>query len=213
MLVIFPKILNQFNKPNFKKIALNNVSNMISNKTFNNHQKKLYSTSTYLKDVNNNSSTASSSSSPKYVINILEDESIEPNDINDNDDVKSVLSIASASSKEVLNQKIHTAINKFKIHATDKGSSGVQIAILTEKILNLARHLTIHKKDNSTMRGYRAMINQRRKLMKYMRKKEFHKFVEVIKELGLEREAQRLDREVKAWEFESDLNDVRARRS
>ena len=213
MLVVVPKVLNQFNKLNIRRIALNNVSNTISINTFNYCQKSLYSSNIYLKDTNKHS-IASTSSSHKYLMSILEEENTEQNDTNISfdDDVKSMLSITNASSKEILNQKIHTVINKFRIHATDKGSSGVQIAILTEKILNVARHLTVHKKDKSTMRGYRAMINQRRTLMKYMRKKEFDKFVDIIKELGLEREAKRLDREIKPWEFEKDLNSVRVRR-
>ncbi len=76
-------------------------------------------------------------------------------------------------------------IDEFKINEKDTGSTEVQIAILTERIKNLSEHFKVHKKDNHSKRGFMALINRRKRLLNYLRRKDFDKYQEVIKRLGL----------------------------
>lgn len=99
------------------------------------------------------------------------------------------MSVSVANKKGELKVKISDAISKYKIHDTDRGSTGVQIAVLTEKINNLARHFLSFKKDKHSMRGYQGHINKRRKLMQYLKRKDFETFLSVVQALGLEKEA------------------------
>lgn len=61
-------------------------------------------------------------------------------------------------------------IAKFKTHANDTGSTEVQIAILTEEIAQLSKHLKEHRQDNSSRRGLLRKVNERRRLLKYLAK-------------------------------------------
>lgn len=58
-------------------------------------------------------------------------------------------------------------IKKFQTHGSDTGSAQVQIAILTEEIRQLQKHLQAHKKDNSSRRGLLRKVNERHKLLQY----------------------------------------------
>jgi len=76
-------------------------------------------------------------------------------------------------------------IEKFQHHPGDTGSTEVQIALLTKRIHDLNGHLTLHKKDNHSRRGLLLMVGQRRKFLAYLQKKDYNKYQQVIKELGL----------------------------
>ncbi len=78
-----------------------------------------------------------------------------------------------------------TTIESFRINEKDTGSAEVQIALLTEHIKNLTEHFKTHKKDNHSKRGFMAMINRRKKLLRYLKEKDFDKYKTIIKELGL----------------------------
>ena len=67
----------------------------------------------------------------------------------------------------------------------DTGSPEVQVAILTERINNLTQHFKGHAKDNHSRRGLLMMVNQRRSLLDYLRKKEEHRYLDLIAKLGL----------------------------
>ena len=67
----------------------------------------------------------------------------------------------------------------------DTGSTEVQVALLTKKINELSEHFKIHKKDHHSRRGLLGMINNRRKLLKYLRGKNEEGYQELIKKLGL----------------------------
>ena len=68
---------------------------------------------------------------------------------------------------------------------TDTGSTEVQVALLTKKINELSEHFKIHKKDHHSRRGLLGMINNRRKLLKYLKGKNEEGYKEIIKKLGL----------------------------
>lgn len=67
----------------------------------------------------------------------------------------------------------------------DTGSPEVQVAILTERIRNLTEHFKGHKKDNHSRRGLLMMVNKRRSLLDYLRKKDGERYLALIAKLGL----------------------------
>lgn len=67
----------------------------------------------------------------------------------------------------------------------DTGSVEVQVAILTERIKNLTEHFKGHAKDNHSRRGLLMMVNKRRSLLDYLRKKDGDRYVALIAKLGL----------------------------
>ena len=73
----------------------------------------------------------------------------------------------------------------YGMHATDTGSTEIQIAMLTTRILQLTEHLKIHKHDESSRRGLLKLVGQRRRFLAYLRKKNFASFQAVIKKLNL----------------------------
>jgi len=78
-------------------------------------------------------------------------------------------------------------IEEFRLHETDTGSPEVQIAILSERIGNLTEHFKTHKKDHHSRRGLLIMVNQRRRLLDYLRTHEVERYRSIISRLGLRR--------------------------
>ena len=76
-------------------------------------------------------------------------------------------------------------VKGFGKNNTDTGSTEVQVALLTKKINELSEHFKIHKKDHHSRRGLLGMINNRRKLLKYLKSKNEEGYQELIKKLGL----------------------------
>ncbi len=72
-------------------------------------------------------------------------------------------------------------IAKTKLHDKDTGSSDVQVGILTERINQLADHLKIHKKDNSSRRGLLKMVSKRLSHLKYIKKSDTERHVASVK--------------------------------
>lgn len=78
-------------------------------------------------------------------------------------------------------------IQENKVHESDTGSPEVQVAILTENIVNLTNHLRVHKKDHHSRRGLLKMVGQRRKLLAYLKNKDVRRYSALIEKLGLRR--------------------------
>ena len=76
-------------------------------------------------------------------------------------------------------------IDKYKTSETDTGSPNVQVALLTQKIESLTNHFLTHKKDNHSRRGLLMMVNKRRKLLDYLKSKDFLSYKQLISDLGL----------------------------
>ena len=89
------------------------------------------------------------------------------------------MSISSEKTKELT--------EKYGSNGTDTGSAATQIAILTERIANLTKHLQEHEKDFGTRRGLLKLIGKRRRLQSYYQKQNPVEYVELIKSLGLRR--------------------------
>ncbi len=67
----------------------------------------------------------------------------------------------------------------------DTGSPEVQVAILSERIKNLTEHLSSHNKDFHSRRGLLMMVNKRRSLLDYLKKKDVDRYNALIAKLGL----------------------------
>ncbi len=72
-----------------------------------------------------------------------------------------------------------------RLHDADTGSPEVQIALLNEKITKLSDHLKAHKKDNHSRRGLLQMVNKRRRLLSYLKKKDEERFTTASEKLEL----------------------------
>jgi small subunit ribosomal protein S15 len=69
--------------------------------------------------------------------------------------------------------------------AADTGSPEVQVAILTERIQNLTEHFKTHAKDNHSRRGLLMLVNKRRSLLDYLKRKDEARYQALIAKLGL----------------------------
>lgn len=78
-------------------------------------------------------------------------------------------------------------IKEYQLEEGDTGSPEVQVALLTHNINKLQGHFRDHKKDHHSRRGLIRMVNQRRKLLDYLRNKDASRYAELIKRLGLRR--------------------------
>ena len=74
---------------------------------------------------------------------------------------------------------------KFGMHATDTGSTRVQVAVLTERINYLTQHFRTHKKDHHGRRGLLMLVSKRRRLLDYMKRTDLEGYRKLIGELGL----------------------------
>ena len=87
------------------------------------------------------------------------------------------MGIAPERTKELLVQ--------YQLHATDTGSPGVQIALLSSRIEYLTEHFKVHKKDHHSRRGLLKLVGQRRRLLDYLKRTEFDRYKNVIGRLGI----------------------------
>jgi len=78
-------------------------------------------------------------------------------------------------------------IKKYQTHKKDTGSTEVQVALLTEKILELAKHLKKHQKDSDSRRGLLMMVGKRRRLLNYLKKDDPKKYEKLVKDLKLKK--------------------------
>jgi small subunit ribosomal protein S15 len=84
-------------------------------------------------------------------------------------------------------ERKQTLINDFGAKEGDTGSPEIQVAILTERIVNLTEHFKSHKKDNHSRRGLLKMVSQRRRLLDYVKSKDNARYRSLIERLGIRR--------------------------
>ncbi|RBQ29151.1 30S ribosomal protein S15 [Aliarcobacter vitoriensis] len=85
-----------------------------------------------------------------------------------------------------LDQEVKVSIiSKYARKEGDTGSAEVQIALLTEQIKILTEHLKVFKKDHSSRLGLLKMVGKRKKLLAYLRRTDYAKFVELVASLGI----------------------------
>ena len=78
-------------------------------------------------------------------------------------------------------------LDEFRLHDKDSGSSDVQIAKLTERIIQLTAHMEANKKDFSTRRGLLRLVARRRKLLDYLKRTNDTRYQALLKSLSLRR--------------------------
>ncbi|GAB4522098.1 MAG: 30S ribosomal protein S15 [Anaerolineales bacterium] len=80
-------------------------------------------------------------------------------------------------------------MGEFARHEGDTGSPEVQIALLSNRITYLTDHLRTHKHDESSRRGLLKLVGQRRRLLNYLRRKDYERYVALTDRLNIRRKA------------------------
>lgn len=78
-------------------------------------------------------------------------------------------------------------MKKYATHEGDTGSPEVQIAMLSQRILDLTEHLKIHKHDHHSRRGLLLLVGQRRRLLGYLQQRDIERYRTLIEKVGLRR--------------------------
>ena len=81
----------------------------------------------------------------------------------------------------------HQVVQEHQLSEGDTGSPEVQVALLTARIQDLQSHFAEHKKDHHSRRGLLKLVNQRRSLLDYVKKKDVQRYRDLIERLGLRR--------------------------
>lgn len=84
-------------------------------------------------------------------------------------------------------QEKEAIVKEYQNSETDTGSPEVQVALLTANINKLQGHFSDHKQDHHSRRGLIRMVNQRRKLLDYLKGKDVNRYATLIQKLGLRR--------------------------
>ena len=84
-------------------------------------------------------------------------------------------------------EKKEEIVKNYQISEGDTGSPEVQVALLTANIDELQKHFQTHKHDHHSRRGLIRMVNQRRKLLDYLKQKDTTRYSDLIRRLGLRR--------------------------
>ncbi|KEJ91443.1 30S ribosomal protein S15 [Synergistes jonesii] len=82
-------------------------------------------------------------------------------------------------------EKKQAIIEEYKTHEADTGSTEVQVAILTARIRELTEHMKVHQKDFHSRRGLLIMVGKRRRLLQYLKSRDFNRYQTLIQRLGL----------------------------
>ena len=85
----------------------------------------------------------------------------------------------------LLQEQKQSIISDYQVHETDTGSVDVQVAMLTEKINRLSKHLQANKKDHSSRRGLLRMIGRRKRLLSYLVQQDAERYRALIQRLGI----------------------------
>ncbi len=86
---------------------------------------------------------------------------------------------------EMLMEDKQSVIKKYRQHEKDRGSSEVQVALLSQRINQLTDHLAAHKKDHATRRGLMMMVGKRSKLLQYLERENPQRYQKLIQSLKL----------------------------
>ena len=89
------------------------------------------------------------------------------------------MALATDSKKQV--------VATYRVHKTDTGSPEVQVAILSQRILQLQDHFKTHRKDHHSRRGLLSMVARRRRLLKYLKSRNPDRYKNLILSLGIRR--------------------------
>ena len=83
--------------------------------------------------------------------------------------------------------EVASVVKEYQLSENDTGSTEVQVAVLSAKIVSLTGHIKQHKQDLHSRHGLLRMVSQRRKLLDYLKRKDYGRYQSLIKRLGLRR--------------------------
>ena len=87
----------------------------------------------------------------------------------------------------ITSDKKAAAIKSTQVHDKDTGGASSQVAVLTERIKELTDHLKANKHDYMARRGLLQMVGRRRRLLRYVAKRDSQTYLDLIKKLGIRR--------------------------
>jgi small subunit ribosomal protein S15 len=87
----------------------------------------------------------------------------------------------------ITSEKKSAAIKGTQVHKNDTGGASAQVAVLTERIKEITEHLQTHKHDFMARRGLLQMVGKRRRLLRYIAKRDSQTYLDLIKKLGIRR--------------------------
>jgi small subunit ribosomal protein S15 len=85
----------------------------------------------------------------------------------------------------LIKEKKEEITSSTRVHASDTGSTDVQVALLTERIRQLTEHLRVHRKDHHSQRGLMKIVGRRRRLLRYLSRREPERYKALIAALGI----------------------------
>ncbi|MBM3491245.1 MAG: 30S ribosomal protein S15 [Alphaproteobacteria bacterium] len=85
----------------------------------------------------------------------------------------------------IIAERKSALVKDYATNPGDTGSPEVQVALLSERIVNLTEHFKTHKKDNHSRRGLLMMVSQRRRLLDYLKRTDEARYEQLIQRLGL----------------------------
>jgi small subunit ribosomal protein S15 len=86
---------------------------------------------------------------------------------------------------EVAQGRTQEIVGQYRLHSSDTGSPEVQVALLSARIGHLTEHFKTHAKDHHSRRGLLKLVGQRRRLLDYLRRRDFNRYKGLIERLGL----------------------------
>jgi len=98
-----------------------------------------------------------------------------------------VVVVADLNTSVQTTERKQTIIEEHARHTGDTGSSEVQIALLTDRIVVLTEHLRQHRHDFDTRRGLLMLVGQRRRQLRYLQKQDVERYRAIVARLGLRR--------------------------
>ncbi|HZP43843.1 MAG TPA: 30S ribosomal protein S15 [Candidatus Binatia bacterium] len=85
----------------------------------------------------------------------------------------------------VVQERTQETVQAYRRHPADTGSPEVQVALLTDRISYLTEHFKVHRKDHHSRRGLLKLVGQRRRLLDYLKRRDFQRYKQVIERLGI----------------------------
>jgi small subunit ribosomal protein S15 len=78
-----------------------------------------------------------------------------------------------------------TLVERYRVHPKDTGSTGVQIALLSDRITYLTEHYRSNRKDHSSQRGLLVLVGRRKRLIEYLKRRNMESYHQLIEKLGI----------------------------
>jgi small subunit ribosomal protein S15 len=85
----------------------------------------------------------------------------------------------------VAGERTRALVQSYQRHGTDTGSPEVQVALLTDRIGYLTGHFKVHRKDHHSRRGLLKLVGRRRRLLNYLKQRDFQRYRTLIERLGI----------------------------